>query len=145
MELLPQISCPSLIIHGEKDPMVPSFHPQYLLKHIQGSRLATTHPQSPTLFPRFINPLLLSTFLTSGRTFYSTSNNTTTTTNTVILSLHQYNNTIVLSRPLPVYQYPFSVTVCSLSRLHLMPKGKHNLHLRFAAEFNKLVEDFLSE
>ncbi|KAM9478155.1 valacyclovir hydrolase isoform 2-T2 [Salvelinus alpinus] len=65
MELLPQISCPSLIIHGEKDPMVPSFHPQYLLKHIKGSRL------------------------------------------------------------------------------HLMPEGKHNLHLRFAAKFNKLVEDFL--
>ncbi|KAB0391808.1 hypothetical protein E2I00_014429, partial [Balaenoptera physalus] len=29
------------------------------------------------------------------------------------------------------------------SRLHLMPEGKHNLHLRFADEFNKLVEDFL--
>lgn len=67
MELLPQISCPSLIIHGEKDPMVPSFHPQYLLKHIKGSRL------------------------------------------------------------------------------HLMPEGKHNLHLRFAAKFNKLVEDFLNQ
>ncbi|CAB1323992.1 unnamed protein product [Coregonus sp. 'balchen'] len=67
MELLPQISCPSLIIHGEKDSMVPSFHPQYLVKHIKGSRL------------------------------------------------------------------------------HLMPEGKHNLHLRFAAEFNKLVEDFLNQ
>ncbi|MBW02240.1 Valacyclovir hydrolase, partial [Eschrichtius robustus] len=29
------------------------------------------------------------------------------------------------------------------SWLHLMPEGKHNLHLRFADEFNKLVEDFL--
>ncbi|KAF7648449.1 hypothetical protein LDENG_00156540 [Lucifuga dentata] len=67
MELLPLIRCPTLIIHGEKDPMVPSFHPQYLHKHIRGSRL------------------------------------------------------------------------------HLMPEGKHNLHLRFAAEFNKLVEDFLDE
>ncbi|XP_056132986.1 valacyclovir hydrolase isoform X2 [Lampris incognitus] len=67
MELLPQISCPTLIVHGEKDPMVPSFHPQYLHKHIRGSRL------------------------------------------------------------------------------HLMPEGKHNLHLRFADEFNKLVEDFLNE
>lgn len=28
-------------------------------------------------------------------------------------------------------------------RLHLMPEGKHNLHLRFANEFNKLAEDFL--
>jgi valacyclovir hydrolase len=24
-----------------------------------------------------------------------------------------------------------------------MPDGKHNLHLRFANEFNELVEDFL--
>uniref|UniRef100_A0A8C6S9A1 Biphenyl hydrolase like n=1 Tax=Neogobius melanostomus TaxID=47308 RepID=A0A8C6S9A1_9GOBI len=58
---------PTLIIHGEKDPMVPGFHPQYLHEHIKGSRL------------------------------------------------------------------------------HLMPEGKHNLHLRYAAEFNKLVEDFLEE
>ncbi|XP_034035265.1 valacyclovir hydrolase [Thalassophryne amazonica] len=67
MELLPLISCPTLIVHGEKDPLVPRIHPQYLLKHIAGSRL------------------------------------------------------------------------------HLMPEGKHNLHLRFAAEFNKLVEDFLED
>ncbi|XP_004068172.3 valacyclovir hydrolase [Oryzias latipes] len=66
-EQLPLISCPTLIVHGEKDPMVPSFHPQYLLKHIKGSRL------------------------------------------------------------------------------HSMPEGKHNLHLRYADEFNKLVEDFLEE
>lgn len=38
MEHLPLIGCPTLIIHGEKDPMVPSIHPQYLLKHIKGSR-----------------------------------------------------------------------------------------------------------
>ncbi|CAG5863095.1 unnamed protein product [Menidia menidia] len=67
MELLPLISCPTLIIHGEKDPMVPSFHAQHLLKHIKGSRL------------------------------------------------------------------------------HVMPEGKHNLHLRYADEFNRLVEDFLEE
>lgn len=67
IELLPQISCPTLIMHGERDPMVPSFHPQFLLQHIKGSRL------------------------------------------------------------------------------HIMPEGKHNLHLRFDAEFNRLVEDFLEE
>ncbi|KAJ3599321.1 hypothetical protein NHX12_033284 [Muraenolepis orangiensis] len=67
MELLPDISCPTLIVHGEKDPVVPSSHPQYLLENIKGSRL------------------------------------------------------------------------------HLMPEGKHNLHLRFPTEFNKLVEDFLGE
>ncbi|XP_069009060.1 valacyclovir hydrolase [Embiotoca jacksoni] len=66
-ELLPLISCPTLIVHGDKDPMVPGLHPQYLLKHVKGSRL------------------------------------------------------------------------------HVMPEGKHNLHLRYADEFNKLVEDFLEE
>ncbi|XP_053252990.1 valacyclovir hydrolase isoform X1 [Podarcis raffonei] len=63
--LLPHIHCPTLIIHGEKDPLVPRFHPEYLHKHIKGSQL------------------------------------------------------------------------------HLMPEGKHNLHLRFADEFNRVVEKFL--
>ncbi|XP_070798640.1 valacyclovir hydrolase [Pituophis catenifer annectens] len=63
--LLPHIKCPTLIIHGEKDPLVPRFHAEYIHKHIQGSRL------------------------------------------------------------------------------HFMPEGKHNLHLRFAEEFNKMVEEFL--
>ncbi|XP_061593306.1 valacyclovir hydrolase isoform X3 [Cololabis saira] len=66
-ELLPLIRCSTLVVHGEKDPMVPSFHPQYLLKNIK------------------------------------------------------------------------------TSRLHLFPEGKHNLHLRYADEFNKLAEDFLDE
>lgn len=65
MEFLPLVSSPTLIIHGEKDPMVPTFHAHCLFKHIKGSRL------------------------------------------------------------------------------HMMPEGKHNLHLRFADEFNKLVENFL--
>ncbi|XP_028619091.1 valacyclovir hydrolase [Grammomys surdaster] len=63
--LLPQIQCPTLIVHGEKDPLVPRFHADFLLKHVKGSRL------------------------------------------------------------------------------HLMPEGRHSLHLRFADEFNRLVEDFL--
>ncbi|CAN9500752.1 unnamed protein product [Ophioblennius macclurei] len=67
LEVLPLISCPTFILHGEKDPMVPSVHPECLLKHIKGSRL------------------------------------------------------------------------------HTMPEGKHNIHLRYADEFNKLVEDFLEE
>ncbi|KAG9348095.1 hypothetical protein JZ751_004120 [Albula glossodonta] len=41
-ELLPLISCPTLIVHGEKDPMVPHFHPQYLLENIRGSRCTAT-------------------------------------------------------------------------------------------------------
>ncbi|XP_068092918.1 valacyclovir hydrolase isoform X2 [Hyperolius riggenbachi] len=63
--LLPLITCPTFIIHGVKDPMVPLFHPKYLHQHIKNSRL------------------------------------------------------------------------------HLLPEGKHNLHLRYAEEFNGLVEDFL--
>ncbi|XP_026856651.2 valacyclovir hydrolase isoform X1 [Electrophorus electricus] len=66
-ELLELIDCPTLIVHGAKDPMVPSFHPEYLLQNIRSSRM------------------------------------------------------------------------------HVMPEGKHNLHLRFATEFNSLVEAFLSE
>ncbi|XP_006888815.1 PREDICTED: valacyclovir hydrolase [Elephantulus edwardii] len=63
--LLPLIQCPTLIVHGEKDPIVPCFHAEFIHKHIKGSRL------------------------------------------------------------------------------HLMPEGKHNVHLHFANEFNNLVEDFL--
>ncbi|XP_036042770.1 valacyclovir hydrolase [Onychomys torridus] len=63
--LLPLVQCPTLIVHGEKDPLVPRFHADFIHEHVKGSRL------------------------------------------------------------------------------HLMPEGKHNLHLRFANEFNKLAEDFL--
>ncbi|KAJ7395026.1 Valacyclovir hydrolase [Pitangus sulphuratus] len=64
-QLLPDIKCPTFIIHGEKDPLVPQAHAEYIHKHIKGSRLL------------------------------------------------------------------------------LMPEGKHNLHLRFAEDFNRQVEDFL--
>ncbi|XP_011938843.1 PREDICTED: valacyclovir hydrolase isoform X2 [Cercocebus atys] len=63
--LLPQVQCPTLIVHGEKDPLVPRFHADFIHEHVKGSRL------------------------------------------------------------------------------HLMPEGKHNLHLRFANEFNRLAEGFL--
>ncbi|XP_065483965.1 valacyclovir hydrolase isoform X1 [Caloenas nicobarica] len=64
-QLLPDIKCPTFIIHGEKDPLVPRAHAEYIHKHIKGSRLL------------------------------------------------------------------------------LMAEGKHNLHLRFAEDFNRQVEDFL--
>ncbi|DAA16081.1 TPA: biphenyl hydrolase-like [Bos taurus] len=64
-DLLPLVQCPTLIVHGEKDPLVPRFHADFLHRHVRGSRL------------------------------------------------------------------------------HLMPEGKHNLHLRFADEFNRLAEGFL--
>lgn len=31
---LARINCPTLIVHGEKDPMVHLSHPSYLLRHI---------------------------------------------------------------------------------------------------------------
>ena len=66
-EFLPNITCPTLIIHGEKDPLVPSFHPKYIHENLKGSIL------------------------------------------------------------------------------HLMPEGRHNLHLRYAEEFNKYVTEFCKE
>ncbi|KAJ1165115.1 hypothetical protein NDU88_005544 [Pleurodeles waltl] len=63
--LLPFIDCPTFIIHGQKDAMVPPFHPKFIHQQIKDSKL------------------------------------------------------------------------------HVMTEGKHNLHLRFAEEFNRLVEDFL--
>jgi len=31
------------------------------------------------------------------------------------------------------------------SRLHIFPDGKHNIHLRYAEEFNAITHAFLSE
>jgi valacyclovir hydrolase len=61
------LKCPTLILHGEKDPIVPSHHPQWFHENIPGSRLYT------------------------------------------------------------------------------FPGGKHNIHQKFADEFNKVVLDFLAE
>ena len=36
-EVVGNIKCPTLILHGMKDPMITKFHPDYLLKHIPGS------------------------------------------------------------------------------------------------------------
>ncbi len=38
-EDLSKIKCPTLIVHGTKDPLVPGFHPRYLKDHVRGSRL----------------------------------------------------------------------------------------------------------
>ena len=37
-DLLPNIICPTLIVHGNKDAIVSDEHPEYLEKHIQNSR-----------------------------------------------------------------------------------------------------------
>ena len=66
MQELPDIKCPTLIVHGAKDAMCPQFHAEYIHKHITGSNLV------------------------------------------------------------------------------VMADGKHNLHLRYAQQFNELVDKFLS-
>lgn len=34
------VSCPTLILHGSEDPLVPRFHPEFLLRNIKNSRQA---------------------------------------------------------------------------------------------------------
>lgn len=61
------LRCPTLILHGEKDPIVPSHHPQWFHENIPGSKM------------------------------------------------------------------------------HVFPEGKHNIHQKFADEFNRRVLDFFAE
>ncbi|XP_074513473.1 valacyclovir hydrolase-like [Sebastes fasciatus] len=65
LELLPLISCPTLIIHGEKDPIVNIQHSQCLLKNIKGSRLHlmpecdhTLHQQNADEFNKLVEDFL---------------------------------------------------------------------------------------
>ncbi|XP_070261910.1 valacyclovir hydrolase isoform X5 [Myotis yumanensis] len=37
--LLPLVQCPTLIVHGEKDPLVPRFHADFIHQHVRGSRM----------------------------------------------------------------------------------------------------------
>mmetsp|Transcript_55809 Transcript_55809/g.124652 ORF Transcript_55809/g.124652 Transcript_55809/m.124652 type:complete len:294 (+) Transcript_55809:43-924(+) len=62
-----QIKCPTFILHGAKDPLVPQHHPEWFHETIKGSKL------------------------------------------------------------------------------HVFPEGKHNIHQKFADEFNKLLLDFMAE
>jgi valacyclovir hydrolase len=65
--LLAKVTCPTLVLHGAKDPLVPRLHPEAIHRGIAGSRL------------------------------------------------------------------------------HIFPEGKHNIHLRYADEFNAIVFAFLTE
>ncbi|KAK6185423.1 hypothetical protein SNE40_007665 [Patella caerulea] len=48
--------------------------------------------------------------------------------------------------PLVIEEHPnYLHENISNSRLHVIPEGKHNLHLRYAKEFNQLVQTFLDE
>lgn len=38
---------------------------------------------------------------------------------------------------------PHLMSAIKRTKLHIFPDGKHNIHLRYAEEFNKLVSDFL--
>jgi valacyclovir hydrolase len=62
---LSKVTCPTLILHGEKDPLVPAFHPRIICQGIAGSAL------------------------------------------------------------------------------HVFPEGKHKIHARYAAEFNRMTSEFL--
>ena len=35
---LHKITCPTLVIHGQKDPLVPDFHPLHLKEKIKGAQ-----------------------------------------------------------------------------------------------------------
>uniref|UniRef100_A0A8C2GD78 AB hydrolase-1 domain-containing protein n=1 Tax=Cyprinus carpio TaxID=7962 RepID=A0A8C2GD78_CYPCA len=65
-EVLPLISCPTLIVHGAKDPMVPSFHAEYLQQNIRGSRLHVMPQAKHNLHLRYPTEFntLLQEFLT---------------------------------------------------------------------------------
>lgn len=67
MECVARITCPTLVLHGAKDPVVQPEHPNYLSSNIRNARL------------------------------------------------------------------------------HIFPQGKHNIHLRYAEEFNAIVTDFIME
>lgn len=66
-ERLARIGCPSIVLHGARDPLVPAFHAEAIHRGIAGSRL------------------------------------------------------------------------------HIFPEGKHNIHIRYAGDFNALVHAFLTE
>ena len=38
-----EIACPTLIVHGKKDPLVPQFHPDFLRENIRNNRCALTN------------------------------------------------------------------------------------------------------
>ncbi|XP_048655678.1 valacyclovir hydrolase isoform X3 [Marmota marmota marmota] len=41
--LLPLVQCPTLIVHGEKDPLVPRFHADFIHEQVKGSRFRRIH------------------------------------------------------------------------------------------------------
>ncbi|XP_074473515.1 valacyclovir hydrolase-like [Sebastes fasciatus] len=65
LELLPLISCPTLIVHGGRDRITPFFHSQLQHEHIKGSRLHlmpngghTLHDDYPDEFNKLVEDFL---------------------------------------------------------------------------------------
>jgi len=54
-ELLADITCPTLIIHGDKDPMVGDEHPQFLLTNIKNSKLINVTEGKHNLHLKYAN------------------------------------------------------------------------------------------
>ncbi len=50
---LPKIVAPTLIIHGAKDAMVPGFHPEFIHKNVQNSKLHIFEEGKHNLHLRF--------------------------------------------------------------------------------------------
>nr|XP_031543915.1 receptor-interacting serine/threonine-protein kinase 1 isoform X4 [Vicugna pacos] len=122
--LLPLVQCPTLVVHGERDPLVPRSHADFIHQHVRGSRHASFggHVAPPGAFSAAehigLYPGLWAVHLRvlgpCGRRAWASHG-----------------------------LCPCTAGGRHPCRLHLMLEGKHNLHLRFADEFNKLAEDFL--
>ncbi|ELU06268.1 hypothetical protein CAPTEDRAFT_156358 [Capitella teleta] len=52
-EDLSKITCPTLVLHGQKDPLVPQFHADFLIENIQGSQLKLFPEGKHNLHMRF--------------------------------------------------------------------------------------------
>nr|XP_045361572.1 valacyclovir hydrolase isoform X3 [Camelus bactrianus] len=122
--LLPLVQCPTLVVHGERDPLVPRSHADFIHQHVRGSRHASFggHAAPPGAFSAAehvglcpgLQAVHLRVLGPRGRRAWAAHG-----------------------------PCPCTARGRHPCRLHLMPEGKHNLHLRFADEFNKLAEDFL--
>lgn len=65
-KVIPDIKCPTLIVHGKKDAMVNEIHPKYLLEHIKNSRLKIFEKGAHNLHLRYFEEFntLAAEFLT---------------------------------------------------------------------------------
>ena len=132
-DLLPRITCPTLIVHGEKDALVAPEHPQYLKESIKGSRYEPVFPIENRWFflvfviqSKLLELHLLSYFwVRICRNSHMCKSGFLNCKHYVILNVRQLCTS-------------FSC------RIEIFPDGKHNLHKKYAKEFNKIVCDFIT-